>query len=546
MTHPDSEFEYDLFISYSRRDVVRPVGFRPFDVVAELKRCLEEHRHAPEYRGRSRRFRVCTDLDDFEIDGTFDSVMQSRIASSRALLLVCTPSVATSPHVRHELAIARGLPHIRPMAAVLSAAPASVAQEFFSSDDIAADLATPAGTTRKEWRRLLRRESHKIVARTWQLKLRDVHDRFEADRRTMRRRILGAGLAVVLFAISLVLGLAGEAGFHRVAVLTQSTGVVAPAGVAFASDGRTPVVISNHNALMWSNGLDQPPVPLPLPFDVLHTTSPAVGELAIVGLHEIARITIPALTTTHRTRVGESLEAVAALGNTLIVSTQGGALLEIDSHGNTTELPRPISVSGRRFPAFRESGPLKYGELIEAGAGRFVASATLTGHLAILDMQSKRFVNAEEPQFPLAPPIESRSDPVLYETENTRPIGAISFLPDRSLMFGEGTGLRRVDTASGRIVSLTHCPLELVRQLLVMPDGRTIVALTSSTLEVLQYSDRWDRGLECRQRATLAPKSAPRAVMAADGKTLLIAFFDGAPELWRRTYRLFGLDFLDL
>src|SRR5262249_50275743 len=152
-------------------------------------------------------------------------------------------------------------------------------------------------------------------------------------------------------------------------------------------------------------------------FDVLHATSAVVGELAIAGLHEIARIAVPALTTTHRTHVGESLEAVAALGDTLLVSTEPGALLQINANGAVTELPRPISVSGRRFPAFREIGPLNYGELIETGAGRFVASATLTGHLAILDLQTNRFVIAKEPQFPLAPPIESRADPVLYETD---------------------------------------------------------------------------------------------------------------------------------
>jgi hypothetical protein len=107
-------------------------------------------------------------VDDFELDGTFDSVMRDRISRSRAFLLICSRGTAESTHVRHELEIQKVLAGERkPLAAVLSAAPADVAPDFFTANQVAADLAAPEGVTRHEWRSFLRRESHKIVALVW-------------------------------------------------------------------------------------------------------------------------------------------------------------------------------------------------------------------------------------------------------------------------------------------------------------------------------------------------------------------------------------------
>lgn len=106
-------------------------------------------------------------------------------------------------------------------------------------------------------------------------------------------------------------------------------------------------------------------------------------------------------------------------------------------------------------------------------------------------------------------------------------------------MFAEGAGLRRVDPRNGKITFLSHCPIELTRQIIPVPGTDRIVALTTSTLEELQI-DTYDRR-HCVRRSTLAPKSAPRAILSDDGRTLLVAYFDAAPDIWQPTYNLLGL-----
>ena len=546
MKPPPTEQDFDLFISYVRRDVNRTVEGRNFDIVAQMKSELERHRRLDLSTGKVRRFRACTDIDDFELDGSFDEVMRRRIAGSKALLLLCSPGVPASKHVQHELTIERGLlGRPKPLAAVLGSSPAELAPDLFAPTDVAADLQAPDGTTIRDWQNLLRRESHKIVARAWGVPTKEVFDRFEEDRRRLRRRIAVAVWGVVVLALGLTVGLAGDYGMHRVSVLPIAGKLVAPAGVAFAADRRTPVVVKGDKALIWSNGLDTPPAEVRLPFTAIRATAAGPGAIVLGGLKEAALISMPAGGVTHRAPIEGKVEAVAAASDTLVVSTATGDLLQVDARGEAHAGPRPASVAGRRFSAFRETGPVKYGSLLALGGERWLASATMEGRLMILDRQRGSFVVPPEPQFELAPPVEPGADPVLYETENTRPIGAIVFLGEGQLLFAEGAGLRRVDLSTGRITVLEHCPIELVRQLHVLPDGRTVVALTSSTIEVLRLSPAPSPRVDCRQRTTLAPKSAPRAALAPDGRTLLIAYFDGAPELWRPTFRLFGFDLLE-
>jgi hypothetical protein len=374
------------------------------------------------------------------------------------------------------------------------------------------------------------------------LKTRDVYDRFEADFRTPRFQVLAAGLFVLSLAAGLVVGLKGEAGFHRVAVLPISGKLVAPGGLGFASDGRAPLVISGDKALVWSSGFNRPPNVSKLPFSVLHTSASSAGEIGIAGLREVARISTPKMDVLMRTAIKGQIEDIAEEADTMAVSTDEGALFVVDKDGREKEAPRPTSITGRRFRTFRERGPFEYGGVLALEGDHYLATATLTGHLSLFDRRRNKFVVAPEPQFPLADPIEEREDPVLYETENTRPIGALAFLSESTPLFAEGEGLRRVDTATGRIMPLTHCPIELVREIVPLRDRRTLVVLTSSTLEVLRFTSDDLTRLECKQRATLAPKFAPRAAVAADGETILIAFFDSEPELWRPTFRRWSLD----
>jgi hypothetical protein len=223
----------------------------------------------------------------------------------------------------------------------------------------------------------------------------------------------------------------------------------------------------------------------------------------------------------------------------VVISNKNGAAFIVDPSGAMTEGPRPSSQTGRRFPTFRETGPFSYGEQLALN-DRYLASATLTGRLGIPDRTTGRFVVSKAPQFPLAEPIEGIEDPILYETENTRPISALTFLPDGDLIFAEGAGLRRVDLRTGKITSLSHCPIELVRQLIPLPNTRRLIALTSSTLEELRFDSLDPNTLLCVRRTTLAPKSSPRAALADDGRTILVAYFDAAPDIWRPTFSLFG------
>jgi hypothetical protein len=110
-------------------------------------------------------------------------------------------------------------------------------------------------------------------------------------------------------------------------------------------------------------------------------------------------------------------------------------------------------------------------------------------------------------------------------------------------MFAEGAGLRTVDTRTGKIKLLSHCPIDLVRQIVPLPRSRKIVALTSSTLEVLEFDSRKPARLQCLSKTTLAPKSSPRATLAPDGRSILIAYFDSAPDIWRPSFQLFGWQF---
>ena len=102
---------------------------------------------------------------------------------------------------------------------------------------------------------------------------------------------------------------------------------------------------------------------------------------------------------------------------------------------------------------------------------QYLAAASLTGRLGILDRRKQAFIVAAKPQFPLAEPIERTDDPILYETENTRPISALAFLHKGDLMFGEGAGLRLVHPETGELIVLSHCPIELVRHILPLADG---------------------------------------------------------------------------
>jgi TIR domain-containing protein len=536
----EREHEYDLFISHYRRDMRIEIGRRKVDIVAIFKTELERHLRPKSLVG-PRRFKVCTDVDGFELGDTFDAVMSARISRSRKFLLVCSPHCAESPFVKQEVNLFLALkPGEKPLVAVFRRSAGAAFPGLVSDTVVAADLDQPAATTLAEWQKGLRRESHKVVAWVWGIQPSAVFDRFQAQQRGYRNRLLAAAAAIAAGVVALVLYLGGDLGLHRASELAPPRKLVAPAGTGFAVDGKTPIVFRDGAAYLWDTSRpDNAPAEIALPVDALYAVQQApgrelladVGAVSVVDLKDRRELA-------HRDLDGE-VAGIAAFEEAAAISVKDGSLFFLLADGRRVEAPRPISEAGRRFSAFRETGPFGYGELL-AMNDKYLATATLTGRLGLLDRLSLRFVIPDEPQFPLAEPVERRADPVLYETENTRAISALAFLENGDLMFAEGAGLRTVDPRTGKITFLSHCPIDLVRQILPLPRSRKIVALTSSTLEVLEFYDGDPTRLRCIAKTNLTPKTGPSATLAPNGRELLVAYFDSAPDLWRPSFQLFG------
>ena len=94
-------YEFDLFISYTAKDEsefrVDGTRVRP---IRTLKRALEQH-FISDGRQR-RRFKVCTDTEDFEpsaTEPTIDGAIHKCLSASRALLVVCSSHSAASRYV---------------------------------------------------------------------------------------------------------------------------------------------------------------------------------------------------------------------------------------------------------------------------------------------------------------------------------------------------------------------------------------------------------------------------------------------------------------
>ncbi|WP_262047303.1 toll/interleukin-1 receptor domain-containing protein [Bradyrhizobium sp. Bra78] len=529
---------FDLFISYVRSDARVKIGRRTFDMVELFKRELEDHVRPKGLPGPTN-FVVCTDIDDFELGGTFDQVMRDRIGHSTAFLLVCSPQVRASKYVMREIELFQLLkPAQPPLAAIRGASPSSILPELFSDQTVVADLTCYGDATLREVRATLRRESHKIVAQVWGIPVRQVYDRFEARHRSNRRKIATAAVAVVSSIVGIVLWLGGEIGYHRVKELIPPAKLVSPAGVGFTT-ASAPVVIRDRAAYVWQDPAS-PPKTLDLSIYALRALQYSPGHMLVADVNEFAIVDLSSGSSSSQHVFEGEISGIASWKGSAAVSNKDGTVLILSPDGTVAEGPRPTSQTGRRFPAFRETGPFRYGEQLALN-DHYLASATLTGQLGILDRTTGSFVVANTPQFPLAEPVERSEDPVLYETENTRPISTVAFLPDGDLMFAEGAGLRRINPRSGRISFLSHCDIELVRQIIPLPRTNRLIALTTSTLEELEIDQRDRSKVRCIRRSTLAPKSAPRAALSDDGQTLLVAYFDAAPDLWQPTYSLFGL-----
>src|SRR6266581_5307 len=90
-----ADFDYDVFISYSRDTVDHDIAVR---LQNELQRFT-----TPWYRPRSRTLRVFRDQTNLQASPDLWGTIEDAMSSSRWLLLVASPRSAESAGVRHEL-----------------------------------------------------------------------------------------------------------------------------------------------------------------------------------------------------------------------------------------------------------------------------------------------------------------------------------------------------------------------------------------------------------------------------------------------------------
>jgi hypothetical protein len=192
---------FDLFLSYGSKNERITLERKPVLVVSELKKALESHPWPrPVATNRFEFFRVCTDIEDFELSETVHSSIRDKLGECDALLVLCSEAAAAeSSHVRFELETFRVLrPNESPVAAFLNILPEKAFPDFFRPGSMAANLSYRDDMSRKEWRKRLHGESHKIVAKVWDLPIEEVFNRWRERRRQNQRRVAGAVLVVAL------------------------------------------------------------------------------------------------------------------------------------------------------------------------------------------------------------------------------------------------------------------------------------------------------------------------------------------------------------
>ena len=188
---------FDLFVSYARSGAVVTIDHKSIRVVPFLKRALERHRHPR----NNRRFRVCTDVEDFRIEGPVPSAIQERLRASEALLVLCDNASAESDWVRFEIDEFRTRPDTtgKVLGARVDLLPTVAFPDAFPAGMLHADLSPGPYMNEREWRAAVLQESHKIVATVWSLEIEEVYDRFKAD---TRRRAIGMS-ATIGFSLAL-------------------------------------------------------------------------------------------------------------------------------------------------------------------------------------------------------------------------------------------------------------------------------------------------------------------------------------------------------
>lgn len=193
---------FDLFISYSSRDAITDIVGHNVKLIEHLKRLLESHYHPERLAtGRRRRFRVCTYEEDFELQDSVEAAIRERIANAPFLLVICSKASAESSYIHEELRVYSELWRGQsPLPAFWGLLPERAFPEVFAEGAIAANLAASPDLDFKTWLKQLENESHKIVAKVWDIPVDVVYDRFEEERKRKKRRLfLASGLVTLTF-----------------------------------------------------------------------------------------------------------------------------------------------------------------------------------------------------------------------------------------------------------------------------------------------------------------------------------------------------------
>jgi len=191
--------KYDLFISYSSKD--RKLHFpngKTVDVVDIFKKYLEAHDH-PGFP--KRKFRVCTDYDDFDLKPTVSEAIYAKLENSQALLVLCSPSSKASSYVNQEINFFQKVPERQIIAAQYLSSPNETFANIFGPNTLGVNLSP--NQKKKNWLNQLKNESHKLVALVWELPLNEAFDRFvQAE----RRRSLQKKIAIITPILILLVG----------------------------------------------------------------------------------------------------------------------------------------------------------------------------------------------------------------------------------------------------------------------------------------------------------------------------------------------------
>ncbi|MGD1893333.1 MAG: TIR domain-containing protein [Cyclobacteriaceae bacterium] len=201
--------KFDLFISYSSTDEVHRFKGKDFEVIKFVKKHLEKYRHPV----TGSRVKVCTFNEDFELSETVKQAIINALQNSAYVLVICSQNSKKSPWVQFEVDWSFKNNSTTLIPAVLNMSPGACFPDVFEDDTLGIDLNLAEGDQLKDWKTKVEIESHKLLAKVWDISKEKVYDRYEAAKRKLNRQI-GFSVSSVLFVL-LGLGLYGIVNWQQ-------------------------------------------------------------------------------------------------------------------------------------------------------------------------------------------------------------------------------------------------------------------------------------------------------------------------------------------